>query len=397
VRVLFVGAKGLPSKSGAERVVEGIVKELHDKHDLTILCNSEYTKEGTTYPGVDLIRIPVPKGKHIQPFAYFFKSAIFALVNKRKYDVVHVHNVEACFVLPLLKLRYKVISTSHGSAYDRDKWGKGTKLLLKLTELPFIYLSNIITSVSKPLAHQYEDKYSKSIKYIPNGVDVEPLVDEQSAIATLRKNGAPDSGYLLFAAGRIDPTKGCHVFLEALQGLPDGVHAVVVGDTKHAKGYDEKLKAMAGKRVTFISFIDSKPELLGIIKRCKLFVFPSMVEAMSMMLLEVASLGVPVVWSDIPENVAVMPENTVSFKSEDVADLKSKIEWAMENEEYNNKLALETKTYVNTEFSWSEIAGAYDRLYLEIVNPKTKEYEKNQPVSKRMEPSEDIKYANIDT
>jgi glycosyltransferase involved in cell wall biosynthesis len=395
MRILFVGAKGLPSKSGAERVVEGIVRKLSDKHEITVLCNSQYAPEGTVFPGVKLKRIKTPRGKHIQPFVYFIKSAFYALFNK-KYDVIHVHNVEACFILPLLRLRYKVISTSHGSAYDRDKWGKGAKLLMQLTEYPFIFLSNIATSVSLPLAEQYKKKYSKSIEYIPNGVDVDPEVDEANAIETLKKNGAPDSGYILFAAGRIDPTKGCHYLLEAIKGLPKDIHVVVVGDTKHAKGYDEQLRSLADERVTFIPFIDSKAELLGIVKRCGLFVFPSTVEAMSMMLLEVASLGVPVIWSDIPENLAVMPEESISFKSANVEDLKEKMLWALENEEKLLLIARETERYVRGTFSWVEIAESYQALYIKLSNQGQKfERNKDSRVSE-LETIEDVGYANID-
>lgn len=368
MRILYVGIKGLPSKSGAERVVEGIVKELSDKHELTVLCNSSYVSEDSSFTGVNLVKIRTPKGKYIQPFAYFLLSSFYAIANKKKYDIVHIHNVEACFILPILKLRYKVIATSHGSAYARDKWGKAARALMRLTEYPFIRMSDVDTSVSLPLAEEYAERYGRQVHYIPNGVDAELEIDDESAAEILASVGAPERDYILFAAGRIDPTKGCHLLLEALPSLPNNIMIVIVGDTKHATGYDAKLRSLADERVIFVPFVSSKPALLGIVKRAKLFVFPSTIEAMSMMLLEVASLGVPVVWSDIPENVAVMSKHSVSFKSNDVSDLVTKLTWVLGHELEVHDYASLGQQYVNNTYKWSGIAEAYEAHYRDLFS-----------------------------
>ena len=42
MRIAFIGIKGLPSKGGAERVVEAIAEGLAGKHEITVYCNSPY-------------------------------------------------------------------------------------------------------------------------------------------------------------------------------------------------------------------------------------------------------------------------------------------------------------------------------------------------------------------
>lgn len=365
MKIAYYGVKGLPSKEGAGRVVEGLATELATRHEITVFCNSRHVF-GTEAPdNINRVIIPVPKGKYLQPFVYALLSAGHLIFNNN-YDIVHLHNIENCFTLPLLRLRYRVISTSHGSAYARQKWGKAARALMQIMELPFIFLSNLRTSVSKPLADYYENKYGKDVFYIPNGVDACLQIDDQTAEKILTKFGAPQNDYVLFAAGRIDPTKGCHLLLKALPKIPEDVYVVVVGDTSHAKGYSEVLKGLADERVVFIPFVESKAALFGIIRRCKVFVFPSTIEAMSMMLLEVASLGVPMVYSDIPENKAVMPSESISFTSGDYDDLGHKILWVFENHDWVRTVASNTQAWVSKNYSWSKISMIYSELYESI-------------------------------
>jgi len=56
----------------------------------------------------------------------------------------------------------------------------------------------------------------------------------------------------------------------------------------------------------------------------RFFVFPSTVGGMSMMLLEVASLGTLLVSSDILEKTTVLPQHALFFKSDDPDVLRRK-------------------------------------------------------------------------
>jgi hypothetical protein len=128
-KVAYIGIKGLPSKGGAERVVEAIVHRLKHRYDLTVYCNSRYTPKDTNIPGIKLIRIPTFPGKHLQPLSLMLFSTFHALFFG-DYDFIHLHNAEACFVAPILRMRYRIIATSHGPAYERQKWGKIAMILI---------------------------------------------------------------------------------------------------------------------------------------------------------------------------------------------------------------------------------------------------------------------------
>jgi glycosyltransferase involved in cell wall biosynthesis len=363
MKIAFIGIKGLPSQAGVDRVVEAIVRQIDQTtFEPVVYCSSAVVPADTVIPGVQLRRIHALPGKHLHALTLFLFAALHALFFG-DYAVIHLHNVEAAFVLPLLRLRYKVISTSHGAAQTRDKWSAPAKALITLTEYPFIFLSNCITSVSDPLAEVYRQQFQKPVYYIPNGVDVEEVADTAAALQILHHHGIQPGNYILFAAGRIMGTKGCHFLLEAFRQIETDLQLVIVGDASFVPDYEQQLHELADDRVHFIPFIAEKATILGLLQQARLFVFPSTVEAMSMMLLEAASVGVPVVCSDIPENVKVMADKTLYFQSANVKDLRQKLQWALQNPTYLAQSAGQAQAWVAEQFSWHAIVRQYEQLY----------------------------------
>ncbi len=365
MRIAYIGIKGLPSKGGAERAVEAIVERMRGKHDLTVYCNNRYTLKSAAVPGVRLIRITTLEGKYLQPISLVILSAFHALFFG-SYDLVHVHNMEACFVLPFLLPRYKVIATAHGQPYRVDKWGGVAKTLMRLTEYFYIYLPHVRTSVSHPFTRYCEKKYKKKVLYIPNGVDI--LSPDRPNFASSADNFAtfinkPQKPYFLFAAGRIIPSKGCDLLLRAFADIKTDIRLVVVGDVTKERGYDRELQRLANDRVTFIPFIESKADLAGLIRNAILFIFPSTLEAMSMMLLEVAALEAPIICSDIPENTGVLGDRALYFKSDNVTDLTEKLRWALENMESMRALGHAAGEHIKERYPWDRIVKEYGQIY----------------------------------
>ncbi|MEW5803135.1 MAG: glycosyltransferase family 4 protein [bacterium] len=371
MKIAYMGIKGLPSKGGAERVVEPIVQELANRQKVTVYCNFRYTPPDIQIPGVKLVRIPTLPGKYLQPVSLFVLSALHAL-SKGDYDLIHLHNVEACFILPLLRLRYRVIATSHGSPIRaaRSKWGHLARTLMGLTEYPYLLLSNCATSVSQCDAEYFKRRCKRKVLCLPNGVKEYP-VSQKAAAAALVHIGVREGKYILFAAGRIDPTKGCHLVLEAFyQIMPEDMKLVIIGDLSQVPQYSQRLQDMADDRTLFIPHISEKEKLFGIVQNCRLFVFPSLVEAMSMMLLEVAVMGVPLICSDIPENKDVLDKHGVYFQSGNAQDLAKKMQWALEHPGLMARYAADAQGWIKNTYSWDRMVKEYEVLYRNIAPQK---------------------------
>ena len=86
-----------------------------------------------------------------------------------------------------------------------------------------------------------------------------------------------------------------------------------------------------------------------------------------MMLLEVASLGVSIVCSDITENTSVLGEHALYFKSGDVDDLANKLGWALDHAEAIRELGNAAQAWVKQNYSWDVIVERYEKLYQQTL------------------------------
>lgn len=360
-KLALLGIKGLPSRAGADRVVESIIYYLRDEFDVFVYCSNLKSRDYKP-DNFNLIKIRNLRGKHLFSFTLFLFSALHALLF-RKFDLVHVHNTDAGFIIPLLRLKYNVIGTSHGYPYKIEKWSKLAKSFLRFSEEIFFRSSDLITCVSRSITEELKKKYKRNIYFIPNGISNPIIKEVKEDNIIFKKFRLKEKEYICFTAGRILPSKGCHILLKSLKRIERNINVIIIGDFSHKIDYTLKLFQMADKRVKFIPFIENKEILFGIIKKAKIFIFPSIKEAMSMMLLEAVALGVPVICSDIPENISVLENNTIYFKSADEKDLTKKIEFYLDNYEAILDVASNAQKWIKERYNWQDISNKYMNIY----------------------------------
>jgi len=86
------------------------------------------------------------------------------------------------------------------------------------------------------------------------------------------------------------------------------------------------------------------------------------------MLLEVASVGTPLICSDIPENTEVFNHREVLFfKNKNVDDLAEKLIWANNNMTKMSEKAKRAKNKVSHDYSWRKITQEYEKIYEDII------------------------------
>jgi glycosyltransferase involved in cell wall biosynthesis len=366
-RIAIIGLKGLPPFGGAANVGDNIIEQLSKEYDFTIYATASHTHHKGDYKGAHQIVFKIFPVRKLNVFYYYLASAVHAVFTRR-YDAIHLHQMDGAFILLLLRLRYKVVSTSHGLTYRHAKWSKWSRPYFKLNEWFQARLSNHLTVVSKSLVPHYEKIIPATrISYIPNGVTaITP------AAITLN---TPD--YILFAAGRIIPTKGLHILLSALQEAVYKGKLIVLGDHSQLKDYSRELFDLAaGLDVEFKGLIKEKPLLNAWIAGARLFVFPSTYEAMSMMLLEVASLRTPVLCSDIIENTDIFDhDEMLFFRSGSATDLADKLDWALAHRHEMETFADKAYRSLMDKHQWTIIArqyaGIFDRLTTSQRQPQS--------------------------
>jgi glycosyltransferase involved in cell wall biosynthesis len=358
-KIAVIGLKGLPAFGGAAAVGENIIGQLKDYYSFTVYSVASHTNKKGLYNGYYQIVFKTFPVKTLNILFYYIKS-MFHCLFKGNYDLIHLNHIDGAFILPFLRLKYRVISTSHGKTHVMGKWPSYMNFYFRINEYLLLRLSNIVTSVGKPLAELYQKSGYKNIYYIPNGINMNQSISSDPLAY---------KDYILFAAGRIIPMKGCHVMLEALKKIDYNGKVLIIGDLNQIPSYKEKLLALAkGINVVFIPLIKNKDILLNYVKNARLFIFPSGYENMSMMLLEAAFTKTPLICSDIPENTSVFSENEVTFfRAGNVSDLSEKIIFALNNPDKTGVLKNNAFKLLSEQYNWHKIAGLYDALYRKLL------------------------------
>lgn len=359
MKIAILGTKGIPGHHGVEVVVDSLIPHLAEMgHEITVYGYATYTKDVSDYKGVAVKTVSGSSHNNIEMISHMWKASIDT--RQEAYDIIHIHNTDPCLLSWLPRAKYGIIATSHGQAYLRNKWGFAAKCMSKLAERFFIYIPDIITSVSKPLADYYQQKYRRKVKYIPNGIQFREAPDQE----IVRKWGVAPKEYLFCSAGRMEKTKGVHTLLEAYSILKPGIPLIIAGGgTGSDPKYFESLKQGKPEGVKFVGFLTGD-DLYSLYAHAKIFIFPSEYEAMSMALLEGLSFGTPTLYSSIPENEAVANNVGYSFKVSDARDLSDNLFHIMNDGTAAAKeRGLGAKLTIRDRHNWKNIACQYNELY----------------------------------
>jgi len=219
--------------------------------------------------------------------------------------------------------------------------------------------------VSDVLRDWLEGRYRRvNVTVIPNGV---PPARVRPAGATLARYDLAARRYV-FTAARFTPEKGLHDLVAAYAGLAEpGFKLVIAGDADQESVYSRWLEETARRTpgVVLTGYLSGEP-LEELFSQAGLFVLPSHSEGLPIALLEAMSYGLPVLASDIPQNLAVpVPEHRI-FPVGDVAGLGRKMVELMaagiSDEERSTQAALLAERY-----DWNGIADRTLEVYESVL------------------------------
>lgn len=357
-KIAVIGLKGLPAFGGAATVGENLIEQLKNDYDFTVLSISSHTHLKTgEYNGLRQVVFKSFLGKGgLNTAYYYFVSMLYVLFYR--FDIVHLHHLTSGFIIPIIKLKRKIVLTVHGIKKDDDpKFNIFLNYLGFISSNVAIKYSDHIISVSLPDAQYLSARCRKTVHYIPNGINRIKQIGKSENLQNI-----------LFAAGRIYDLKGLHLLIEAANILKTERQIDIVGDINRVPQYKQEIiRSSANINVKLHGLIKDKNKLMSLINDSQIFVFPSLQEAMSMMLLEVASMQTPIIASDIPANTAIFSDNEVLFfKNNDSDDLASKIQYALVNmEEMTERSARAYNKLINS-YTWDKISKQYKKVYENI-------------------------------
>ena len=209
------------------------------------------------------------------------------------------------------------------------------------------------------LAEKYDDQVE--IKVIPNGVDIHHYSnpEEREWIPTR----------MLFV-GRLVYQKGLDLLMKALGELKDFSWQLrLVGDGPHRSELERLAKNLGiSDRIEFKGWID-KEMVTREYQHANLFVFPSRHEGMPNAVLEAMASGLPVIASKISGNEELVNHGVTGLlvPPENFMELGRAVRSLLEDTEKMKKFGAESRSRVESNYTWESVAIEYLDLFQRIV------------------------------
>ena len=361
MKIIVTGTRGIPNVMGG---VETHCEELFPRIarrglDVTVIRRSNYVKESLTeWNGVKLVDIDCPKKKSFEAIIHTFRA-----INEAKRlgaDVLHIHAIGPALLVPYAKmLGMRVVFTHHGPDYDRDKWGKAAKTILKLGERMGCIFADDVIVISDVIRNLIKEKYgrTRNVHLIYNGVSQPEICDYPEYFSEL----GIEKGKYILGMCRFVPEKNLHHLVEAFAKIrkenpSSDIRLVLAGDTDFEDDYSRRLKAMARENgVVLTGFIKGR-RLHSLLTHCLCYCLPSSHEGLPIALLEAMSYGVKVIVSDIPANKEVGLPDSDYFPVGNVEALAEKLREVMAQ-------SVKHVSYDMHKYDWEKIADQVAEIY----------------------------------
>lgn len=362
MKIVVTGTRGIPEIQGG---VETHCQELYPRiaamgHDVTVIRRTPYVTEGNragSYRGVRLLDVFAPRKKSLEAIVHTFLAVIKA--RRLNPDILHIHAIGPSLMVPLARLLgMKVVTTNHGPDYDRQKWSRPARTMLRLGERLGSRYSNAVIVISDVIRRIVADNYGRTDTHlIFNGVNRPVPATDDTYVRSL----GLEPGRYIVALGRFVREKGFHDLIEAfVKAAPQGYRLAIAGAADHPDDYSRSLHRQAEEaRVVLPGFIRGE-ELRQLMTHAALYVMPSYHEGLPIALLEALSYRLPAIVSDIPANrLPCLPPDDF-FHVGDTDDLARKIKQKLAN-------SPQRVDYDLTPYDWDRIAAQTVDVYKDLL------------------------------
>jgi glycosyltransferase involved in cell wall biosynthesis len=364
MRIVVTGTRGIPNiLGGVETHCQELYPSIVDLGCEVILirrsCYVTADNRIEKYKNVLLKDIYAPKKKSLEAIVHTFLAVIEA--KKLKADVLHIHAIGPALLTPFARLLgLKVVVTHHGPDYDRRKWGKLAKFLLKAGEYLGVKYANEIIVISSVINDIVRKKYNRTNAHlIFNGVPAPVKILSTDYIESL---GLQKRQYIL-AMGRFVPEKGFDLLINAFAKMDKPKYQLVIaGDADHETSYSIQLKKEAQKHGIVLTGFITGAKLQELVTHTALFVLPSYHEGLPIALLEAMSYNLDVLVSDIPANIAIGLPTECYFHAGSVRDLTEHLSKA-------TKKTAQPVSYNMEKYNWKEISQQVMEVYYILCPP----------------------------
>ncbi|HEY6822536.1 MAG TPA: glycosyltransferase family 4 protein [Burkholderiales bacterium] len=353
MKVCFYNVTASFIPGGLETYCWEVARELVRKgHDVTIMAGD---KGRARYPEVRLLVYPFrieqswpdlgTRFRRLMERLSFARHSIAALVGGR-YDAVIVNKP---FDFPILwEARRRGMASRTMFRSGGTDFFAGDRL--------FAGAIDIWASASQYNASQVMARYGHPTEVIHNGVDTSRFTPAQARAS---------STFTLVSVGRLVGWKGHRIVIQALQGLPEAVRYVIVGEGTERDALEALARSIGlGDRVRFAGRVDHEalPELL---RQADVLAQPSIgEEAFGISVVEGMACGLPALVSDQGGLPEIVEEERcgLRLRAGDVAAWRTAIQALASDPARVRRMGEAARKRALTHFTWARNAARHEAL-----------------------------------
>lgn len=312
------------------------------------------------YKGVKIKSIKTVRKAGFDTLLHSFKCTC-DIIFRNTADIVHIQNGgNSIWALPLRLFGKKVFISQDGVDWKRDKWPWYGKMYLKLSAYITAHVPNQIIFDNVIAKKLFEDRFKKEYRFIPFGSEVEAGNGNTEVLERLNlKKGE----YYLFV-GRFIPDKGLHYLIPGFKNSVSTKKLVLIGGSPNPSPYEQQIFDMGDERIVFPGYIYGD-EVNTLMQNSYCYIQPSDVEGLSPVVLTVMGLNVPLIVSDIEENVYVVEDTARKFRKGNIQSLTEEINYCETHYTEMQALAIKAQGRALSVFNWDKVAEEHVSVFSE--------------------------------
>lgn len=365
---MALGLRGFPNVQG------GIETHAEHLYPRLVECGCEVSVIGrecyrqpvsaTSWRGVQMHWLWAPRVRGLEALLHSVLGVLFAA--SKHPDVLHIHAIGPALVTPLARaLGLKVVVTHHGPDYDRQKWGRLAKQVLRLGERVGMLTAHGRIAISASICDLVRTRYGVVAELIPNGVEA---ASPATGTETLERYGLQPGKYVL-QVSRLVPEKRQLDLIRAFEAARlSEWKLVLVGDTEFPDAYSRSVQQLARDNTSIIcTGFQTGRALHELYAHAGVFVLPSSHEGLPIALLEALSYGLRTIASNIPGNLEIGLEPDEYFELGNVDELADRLRHVADHVDVSQTWHAR-RARILAEYDWDVIARRTLSTYMRIVD-----------------------------
>ena len=323
-------------------------------------------------------------------FVWVFTLFKVIIVNKKKYDILHLHVLWWASLLLGVWASWQNIPAMYQSVLlDSDTPGGIIKERFGKLKVRCLKKFKAILAISDYLASDYL-KYgfsNQQVYSLMNSVDLDlfhPLQSENEKKQLRIKFDFPLDAKILLFVGSLIKRKGIDILLQAFIGAyskTPGLFLLIIGpkNKNENPSIDEALikellkqinDHLISDRVFFAGLIQDRQKLAEIYRASDIFIFPSRQEGLPNVVLEAMASGLPVIVSQLPalEKVIRHGENGLYVPIGDPAALEKSIIKVSSDPFLEKKIGAAANNYIMDKHSFGSWQSNLVKIYKKIID-----------------------------